>query len=72
MKLLSYAALEDMGLGCRSTIWRMIRSGDFPPPIRIGIKKVAWPEQQILDWIEARATEKWSNPLVKPDKRVRA
>ena len=58
MKLLSYADLEVMGLGVRSTIWRMIRMNEFPAPLRIGINKVAWPESQIKEWLKARTTEK--------------
>ena len=73
MKLLSYADLEVMGLGVRSTIWRMIQMNEFPAPLRIGINKVAWPEQQILDWIASRGTEKCAQVRkVKQDKEARA
>ena len=54
MKLLTYADLEVMGLGVRSTIWRRIRMGEFPAPIRIGICKVAWPQEQIQEWLKSR------------------
>ena len=71
MKLLSYADLEVMGLGVRSTVWRMIRQNQFPAPLRIGKNKVAWPEQQILDWIDARGTEKCPQiPRPKQDKQA--
>ena len=62
MKLLSYAALEEMGLGTRSTIWRRIQDGDFPVPLRIGINKVGWPEEQIDAWVAALPTTKCRRP----------
>ncbi len=31
--------------GCsKSSIYRQITSGDFPPPVNIGARAVAWPE----------------------------
>ena len=58
LKMLHYCDLEQMGLGVRSTIWRMIRMNEFPAPVRIGINRVAWPESQIKEWLAARTTEK--------------
>ena len=73
MKLLRYADLEVMGLGVRSTIWRAIREDQFPAPLRLSEHRVAWPEDQVLAWIEARGTEKCAKvPLPKPNKQARA
>ena len=41
------------GLG-RSTLLDMVRRGDFPPPIRIGIRAVAWRLCDVVAWIETR------------------
>ncbi|MBU0593844.1 MAG: AlpA family phage regulatory protein [Gammaproteobacteria bacterium] len=34
----------------RSWIYEAIRRGDFPAPISIGARAVAWTEQSIADW----------------------
>ena len=34
----------------RSWIYDAIRRGDFPAPISIGSRAVAWPEQSIAEW----------------------
>jgi len=40
----------------RSTLYAMMDAGDFPRPIRIGRRAVAWPESAILDWLASRPT----------------
>lgn len=42
------------GLG-RSTIYRMITKKQFPCPIRLGVRAVAWRQTDLADWIEGRA-----------------
>lgn len=37
-----------------TTLWRMRRAGEFPPPIRIGHNKLGWPEADVKAWIESR------------------
>ena len=34
----------------RSWIYAAIRRGDFPAPVSIGARAVAWTEDSILDW----------------------
>jgi prophage regulatory protein len=38
----------------RSTIYLMIQRGEFPPPIKIGRRAVAWRESDIEAWISSR------------------
>lgn len=38
----------------RSWIYDAIRRGDFPAPISIGARAVAWTEQSIANWQELR------------------
>jgi prophage regulatory protein len=39
----------------RSTIYaRLTPRGDFPAPIKLGERAVAWPEQAINEWIASR------------------
>lgn len=35
----------------KSTIYNLIRSNQFPPPIKIGDRAVAWSESEVNDWI---------------------
>lgn len=38
----------------RSTVYKLIATGDFPPPIKLTRKAVAWPEAAIDAWVQAR------------------
>ena len=38
----------------RSTVWRKIREGSFPAPIRISQGRVGWLEADIERWINAQ------------------
>lgn len=38
----------------RSTIYAMMDRGEFPRPVRIGRRAVAWSEAAILNWLAAR------------------
>jgi|AntDeeMinimDraft_4_1070355.scaffolds.fasta_scaffold00746_7 prophage regulatory protein len=37
-----------------STLYRMIESGDFPPPVQVSKRSVAWVEHEIDEWIQQR------------------
>ncbi|MEO6279845.1 AlpA family transcriptional regulator [Roseateles sp.] len=41
------------GLG-RSTIYRMMSKKQFPEPVRIGLRAIAWREADIDDWMNSR------------------
>ena len=39
----------------RTTIWRRVRSGDFPAPVKLGSlasRSVGWRESEIVEWFE--------------------
>ena len=38
----------------RSTIYRLMRAGLFPTPIRIGPKAIRWSEQELMAWLARR------------------
>ena len=44
---------HQVGLG-RSAIYEQIKSGQFPAPVRLGARAVAWPSDQIANWIDSR------------------
>ena len=35
-------------------LWRKVRAGDFPKPIRLGQRVVAWNLGEVLAWLETR------------------
>jgi len=50
------AVMERVGYR-RSSIYRLIESGDFPQPIRLGPLAIAWPSDEIDRWITNRIEE---------------
>ena len=38
----------------KATIYRLIKSGDFPKPLQLGCRSVAWRVKDISNWIESR------------------
>jgi prophage regulatory protein len=44
---------HQVGLG-RSAIYDQIKRGNFPAPVHIGARAVAWPSDQITNWIDSR------------------
>ena len=38
----------------RSTLLAMVARGDFPAPLRIGRRAVAWRAREVIAWIESR------------------
>ena len=41
------------GIG-RSTIYRWMRLGRFPEPVKVGPRAVRWPESEIEAWLTTR------------------
>ncbi|WP_455883591.1 helix-turn-helix transcriptional regulator [Pseudomonas putida] len=39
----------------RTTLWRVIKSGQFPRPVRISPGRVGWRESAIIAWQERPA-----------------
>ena len=63
-RLLHRAEVEaKTGLG-RSTIYRLMRQGEFPTPIKIGPRAVRWPQSELDDWLanRPRATGETAQP----------
>ena len=38
----------------RSTIYRLMRAGLFPEPLKIGPRAVRWRESEIREWVGSR------------------
>lgn len=39
----------------RSTLYAKVKCGEFPKPVHLGPRSVAWLEKEVQDFIEARA-----------------
>ena len=38
----------------KATIYRLLKSGAFPRPIRLGVRAVGWRTEEIDDWLASR------------------
>jgi len=41
-----------------STIWRMVKAGEFPQPIRLGKNSVAWDMNEVSAWLDERMEQR--------------
>ena len=53
-KHLRRLAVESITGLSRSTIYDLMAKGQFPRPVRLTAKAVAWPESVIADWLAQR------------------
>ena len=47
----------------RSTIYRLMREGSFPEPLRIGARAVRWRQSEVEDWVAARPRATGDTPF---------
>jgi prophage regulatory protein len=53
----------------RSAIYKLVARNEFPRPINIGVRAVAWPEDEIEQWLTDRISASRSeSELSKPGK----
>ena len=48
--------IQATGLG-RSTIYRLVASGEFPRPVHLGPRAIAWRWSDLEQWSATRATD---------------
>lgn len=53
-KHLRRPAVEELTGLSRSAIYAMMADGQFPRPVRLAARAVAWPECAITDWLSSR------------------
>ena len=41
----------------RSTIYDWMKRGEFPQPVKLGARLVAWRESDVTAWLESRETK---------------
>lgn len=55
MKLLSVSDLKAKGINLgEAQRYKLIREGHFPKPIKIGLRRNAWIEAEIDEWIRQK------------------
>lgn len=47
------AVMNATGLS-RSTLYARVKIGEFPSPVKLGERSVAWPVEQVRAWIASR------------------
>jgi prophage regulatory protein len=57
--LLSADDLRDFGVRhSRVQLWKLVKAGQFPAPIKISTNRNAWIHDEVIAWVEARAAER--------------
>ena len=72
-RLLTRPEIEARFQISRSTIYRLMRFGEFPVPVRIGRRAIRWLEPEIETWFSQRpkatGTGPGTGPRAKSNKR---
>jgi prophage regulatory protein len=59
MRLIPYEGLEAKGIPhSKPQLWRLVKEGEFPKPVRIGGCRNAWVESEIDAYIAERIAER--------------
>ena len=53
-RLITRPELEDMLQISGASIYRLVKIGAFPPPLKIGLSAVRWHPAVIRKWLETR------------------
>lgn len=54
LSLLSIREVAEASGISKPTIYRRMKAGDFPRPVKLSPNRVAWYESEILAWLESR------------------
>ena len=57
MKLITFAELKPQkGIGyCRIHLMRKVEAGEFPQPVQLSDRRIAWIEEEVDGWVSGRA-----------------
>ena len=53
-RLQRLSKVEDTTGYKKSKIYQMVRDGEFPAPVKLGARHVAWIEEEVQEWINNR------------------
>ena len=54
MKLIKLKQVMDCTGLARSTVYKFMADGQFPKPVKLGSKMVAWVESEVQEWISLK------------------
>ena len=57
-KILRLKVVQDFTGLSRSTIYAMLKNGNFPQSVKLGLRSVGWYEADIQGWIASRQASK--------------
>jgi prophage regulatory protein len=44
----------------RATIYAMVKDGEFPKPHKLGKRRIAWREADVVKWLQSRQAVEWA------------
>ena len=53
-RLLSLSEVKCRSGLSRSSLYRKMRDGSFPEPLKVGLRSVRWPQAEIEAWVASR------------------
>ena len=53
-KMLRMPEVVDRSGYSKPSIYRLVKIGKFPAPVKLGERATAWPEHVIQDWLDSR------------------
>jgi len=56
-KLLRLPQVMELTAAARSTIWKWVKDGEFPQPIKLSPRVTAWKLSEVEAWIESKVKE---------------
>ena len=68
IKMLRLPVVEERVGYMRTRIYTLVIEGRFPPPVKLGARRIAWPEHVIDEYLAQKITESAldRNPCVPP------
>lgn len=65
-RFLRLAEVQKLVPYSRSSLYLKISRGEFPKPINLGARAVAWLERDVAEWMEARIKKSGGSALIAP------
>lgn len=62
-RLMTRSEVEARTALSRTSIYRKMREGTFPTPLKIGERAVRWPESEIEAWLASRPRATGERPI---------
>jgi len=59
-RLVDLDAVMDLTSLRRATIYAMVKDGEFPKPRKLGKRRIAWREADVIEWLESRQQVDWA------------